>query len=180
VDYSAQLLAKPQYVKLADALGVSALISGDEPTAKEADQLGRAVGRRLARGRDAATMRRLVFSRLSGNIQRVRLIAFARQVPNSEEDADKTAAEKADAVVFDGFERGVVAGLTQQADRVVGVETTGTEPSNIKWYNSLGLSTVDNVEQYPGYYSLVQLFAGAKGDFGTKKSADALIPQVNP
>ncbi|MFT4050536.1 MAG: copper transporter [Solirubrobacterales bacterium] len=170
--YIAQLLAKPQYGKIAAALGVSGLIKGDEPTPAEADQLGRAVGRRLARGRNSTTMRRLVFSRLSGDLKRSRFFAYARQKPS---DAD-TASGK----VFDGFERGVVAGLSQQADRVAGIENTSTSPSNIKWYNSLGLSTVDDIQDYAGYYALVAIFNGAKGDYGTKDSADSLVPQVGP
>lgn len=172
VSYVAQLLAKPQYDKIAAALGVSRLIKGDEPTPAEADQLGRAVGRRLARGKNGTTMRRLVFSRLSGQFQRARLFAYARQEP--------TDADTASGKVFDGFERGVVAGLAQQADRVAGVENTTTSPSNIKWYNSLGLSTVDDIQDYAGFYALVAIFNGAKGDYGTKDSADSIVPQVGP
>lgn len=172
VVYVAQLLAKPQYTKIAEALGLSALFEGDSPSAKEADQLGRAVGRRLARGRNVVVMRRLVFSRFSGTFGRAHLFAYARQQP----PGNKSAQSK----VFDGFERGVVAGLSQQADRVAGVENTTTEPSNINWYNSLGLSTVDNIQDYSGYYALVAIFNGAKGDFGSKDSAGSLVPQVGP
>ncbi len=180
LSYIAQLVAKPRYNAIANALGVTSLIKGATPTPAEADQLGRAVGRRLARGKDKATMRRFVFSRLSGTITRVRLVAYARQVPvadgQSAEEADKLETDE--EKVFDGFERGVVAGLTQQADRVAGVENTTTEPSNIKWYKSLGLSTVDDIQDYSGRYALVQIFGGAKGDYGVKDSADAIAPQV--
>lgn len=172
VAYIAQLLAKPQYTKIAAALGVSSLLKDSTPTAAEADQLGRAVGRRIARGRNATAMRRLVFSRFSGDFKRSRLFAYARQqAPDVEGDRDK---------VYDGFERGVVAGLAQQAERVAGVESTTTAPSNIEWYNSLGLSTVDDIEAYAGYYALVAIFNGAKGDFGTKETADSIVPQVGP
>jgi hypothetical protein len=172
VQYIAQLLAKPQYAKIATELGLPELIPDETPTAQETDQLGRAVGRRLARGKNTGVMRRLVFSRLSGDLKRSRLFAYARQEPK---DADTDEGK-----VFDGFERGVVAGLTQQADRVVGVENTTTEPTNIKWYNSLGLSTVDDIQDYSGYYSLVAIFNGAKGDYGYKDSADSIVPQVGP
>ena len=73
-----------------------------------------------------------------------------------------------------------MAGLSQQAARVVGVETSATEPSNIKWYNSLGLSTVDDIQNYAGYYALVLILNGAKGDYGYKDTADAVIPPVAP
>lgn len=177
VEYVAQLVAEPEYQKIAAALDVEELIPDAEPTAQDADQLGRAIGRRLARGRDATALRRFVFSRLSGDIKRVRLIAYARQVPVPD-DTEDAAKVKPDAV-FDGFERGIVAGLSQQVDRVAGVETAGTVPSNIEWYNSLGLSTVDDVEDYSGHFSLVEIFDGAKGDFGSKETADAVVPEVS-
>jgi hypothetical protein len=170
VEYIAQLLAQPQYAKIAAALHVSGVIKDQTPTAAEADQLGRAVGRRLARGKSTGVMRRLVFSRLSGNLKRARLFAYARQqAPGATSD---------EAKVFDGFERGVVAGLAQQSDRVAGVESSTTGPSNIKWYQSLGLSTVDDIQDYAGYFSLVSIFNGAKGDYGYKDGADAIVPQV--
>jgi hypothetical protein len=172
IQYAGELLAKPQYQDLANAIGQPDLIDSDKPTSKQTDQLGRAVGRRLARGRDRTAMRRFVFSRLSGSISRVRLFTFARE----ESEEPKTN----DAKLLDGFERGVAAGLSQQAARVVGVETTATEPSSIKWYNSLGLSTVDDIENYSGYYALVLILNGAKGDYGYKDTADAVIPPVAP
>lgn len=170
VRYIAQLLQKPQYEKIASELGIADLLSGDELTPRQTDQLGRAVGRRLARGRDKDVMRRLVFSRLSGDIARVRLVAYARQVPA------KTDTSSEEWKLFDGFERGIVAGLTQQVDRVAGVEETTTEPTNIEWYNSLGLSTVDDIQDFAGFYSLVLIFDGAKGDFGTKDTAEEIVP----
>lgn len=172
VAYIAQLLAKPQYSKIANALDLEDVVKDETPTAAEADQLGRAVGRRLARGRNTTVMRRLVFSRLSGDIKRSRLFAYARQEP--------TDADTPEGKIFDGFERGVVAGLSQQAARVAGVENTTTEPSNIEWYNSLGLSTVDDIQDFAGYYSLVAIFNGAKGDYGYKDTADSIVPQVGP
>jgi hypothetical protein len=172
VEYIAQLLAKPEYAKIAEALNLTDVVTDETPTAAETDQLGRAVGRRLARGRNTGVMRRLVFSRLSGNLKRARFFAYARQ--------EASDADTAEGKVFDGFERGVVAGLSQQADRVAGVESTTTEPTNIKWYNSLGLSTVDDIQDYAGYYSLVSIFNGAKGDYGYKDSADSIVPQVGP
>lgn len=172
VRYIAQLLEKPQYEKIASELGISDLLSGADTTPQQTDQLGRAVGRRLARGRDKDVMRRLVFSRLSGDIVRVRLVAYARQVPAETDTGSK------EWKLFDGFERGIVAGLAQQVDRVAGVEETTTEPTNIKWYNSLGLSTVDDIQDFAGFYSLVLIFDGAKGDYGTKDSADAIVPQT--
>src|SRR3954449_13271363 len=172
IAYAGELLEKPRYQELAAAIGEPELIDSSKPTSKQTDQLGRAVGRRLARGRNRAAMRRFVFSRLSGNISRIRLFTFAREEPKDPKSND--------AKLLDGFERGVAAGLAQQAARVVGVETSATDPSNIKWYNSLGLSSVDDIENYAGYYALVLILNGAKGAYGYKDTADAVIPPVAP
>lgn len=169
--YAAELVRKPRYAALAAALDVPDVPAAGA-TAGQTERLGRAVGRRLSRGHERLVMRRFVFSKLSGNIKRVRLFAFARSAP----------AERAgdDAELLDAFQVGIVAGLAQEARRVVGVETLSVDPSNVKWYNDLGLSTIDNIELYPGHYALVLLLAGAKGDYGYKKTADAVIPPVAP
>jgi len=172
IAYAGELLAKPQYQALAVAIGHPELIDSSKPTSQQTDQLGRAVGRRLARGRSRDVMRRFVFSRLSGKISRVPLFTFAREEPANPDSNDSK--------LLDGFERGVAAGISQQAARVVGVETSQTNPSSIKWYNSLGFSTVDDIQSYPGYYALVLVLNGAKGDYGYKDTADAVIPPVAP
>lgn len=172
VAYSAELVAAPRYSQLAESLRIDGVVSGAEPTPKQAEKLGVAVGRRLARGRNLPQLRRFVFRRLSGDFGRVRLFAFSHKQP----PAPKTDPGRR----LDAFERGVVSGLAHDSQRVVGVETVGNSPSSIKWYNSLGLSSIDNIEQYAGHYSFVMVLDGAKGDYGVKKSADAVVPPVAP
>lgn len=171
LEYAAELVRKPRYAALAAALGVTGVPAADA-TAGDTERLGRAVGRRIARGRQKLVIRRFVFSKLSGDLNRVKLFAFSRSAPT-----DKTGG---DADLLDAFQAGIVAGIAQSARRVVGVETLLAEPSNIRWYNGLGLSTVDNIELYPGHYAFVLLLDGAKGDYGYKKTADAVIPPVAP
>lgn len=171
LSYAAELVRKPRYAALAAALGVAGIPATDTTTG-QTERLGRAVGRRLARGRERLVMRRFVFSKLSGNIRRVRLFAFARSA--------QTERAGGDALLLDAFQAGIVAGIAQQARRVVGVETLSSDPSNVKWYNGLGLSTVDNIELFPGHYAFVLVLAGAKGDYGYKQTADAVIPPVAP
>lgn len=169
--YAAELVRQPRYAAMAAALGVTGFPAvGAAPI--QIEKLGRAVGRRMARGRNTLVLRRFVFSKLSGNVKRVRLFTFARSAP--------AARAGRDAQLLDAFQAGIVAGLAQQARRVVGIETLSTVPSNIKWYNGLGLSSVDNVELYPGHYALVLVLAGAKGDYGYKQTADAVFPPVAP
>lgn len=172
VQYSAELVAEPRYGDLAASLGVDGVIDGAEPTPKQTEKLGVAVGRRLARGRNLPQIRRFAFRRLSGDLGRVRLFAFSRKEPA---DPKTDPGRRLDA-----FERGVVTGLAAVAQRVVGVETSPNDPSSIKWYNSLGLSSVDNIEQYAGHYSFVMVLDGAKGDYGFKDTADAVVPPVAP
>ncbi|HEV7918032.1 MAG TPA: copper transporter [Solirubrobacterales bacterium] len=172
VAFAGEMVAKPRYADLAEKLRV-ANISGDEILPKDAERLGRVAGRRIARGRSRLALRQFVFSRLSGRYNRTRLYVVVRKPPENDSKSDE--AERLDA-----FERGVVAGLAQGADRVVGVEKSDANPSSIRWYNSLGLSTIDDVEQPAGHYALVLVLGGAKGDYGFKQSADAVIPPVAP
>ncbi len=173
IAFAAELANKPRYGELAAALGVPGLATpGDLPTVIQAERLGIAVGKRIARGRSRLQLRRFAFSKLSGDLRSARLFAFARNEPR----AIKTDAGRR----LDAFERGIVAGLSRGAQRVVGVETGTTAPSSVKWYGSLGLSSIDNIEQYAGHYAFVLVLAGAKGDYGFKKTADAVIPPVAP
>lgn len=172
IGYTAELVAKPQYAELAAALRIPEVITADAVTTKQTERLGAAVGRRLARGRERLVLRRLVFSRLSGSISRVRQYAFARQAP-----AD---LKEESGSLYDAFQSGIVVGLSENSSRVVGIEATGADPSNVSWYNDRGLSTVDDVERYAGRYALVLVLAGAKGDYGYKDSADAPVPPVAP
>lgn len=176
IAYVAELVGKPRYVDLAREIGADVSMRGDAGvdafTVKQAERLGVAVGHRIARGQNRLQLRRLAFRKLSGNMRKVRLFVFARREP--------TAIKTPDGRRLDAFERGVVKGLAADAARVVGVETSGTHPSNVKWYASLGLSSVDHLEQFSGHYALVLVLTGAKGDYGYKDTADAVIPTVAP
>jgi len=59
--------------------------------------------------------------------------------------------------------------------------TTGraTDPSQVRWYESLDLASVDNVNRPSGKASLVYALAGsADGAYGTKGTADAIVPEA--
>jgi hypothetical protein len=58
------------------------------------------------------------------------------------------------------------------------VETTDTKPSQVGWYRDHDMASVDDVDQLPGRAALVFALAGADGAFGTKSSADALLPKA--
>jgi hypothetical protein len=61
---------------------------------------------------------------------------------------------------------------------VVGAETTETKPSQVSWYRDHKISSVDDIDQLPGRAALVFSLAGAEGAYGTKSSADALLPKA--
>ena len=80
--------------------------------------------------------------------------------------------------VLNSFEDGLMTGLGGNNGTVVGVETTGTKPSQVGWYRDHDMASVDDVDQLPGRAALVFALAGADGAFGTKSSADALLPKA--
>ncbi len=59
---------------------------------------------------------------------------------------------------------------------VVGVERSGTDPSSIAFFDALGLTTVNNVEDVAGQVALVYALRGAQGNFGVGEDADELLP----
>ena len=80
--------------------------------------------------------------------------------------------------VLDDFEDGLMTGLSNNNGTVVGVETTDTDPSQVGWYRDHDLASVDDVDQLPGRAALVFALAGADGAFGTKSTADGLLPKA--
>lgn len=80
--------------------------------------------------------------------------------------------------VLDDFEDGLMTGLSNNNGTVVGVETTDTKPSQVGWYRDHNLASVDDVDQLPGRAALVFALAGADGAFGTKSTADGLLPKA--
>jgi Copper transport outer membrane protein, MctB len=86
--------------------------------------------------------------------------------------------QKAQQTVLNDFEDGLMTGLSGNNGTVVGVETTDTKPSQVSWYRDHALASVDDVDQLPGRAALVFALAGADGAFGTKSSADALLPKA--
>lgn len=61
---------------------------------------------------------------------------------------------------------------------VFGVENSDVGFSYMKDYQKLKVSTVDNVDYYPGQYSLVMAVAGKPGNYGIKPTAKQLMPSI--
>ena len=77
------------------------------------------------------------------------------------------------------FEQGLVDGLTSGGTQVVGVESSTTAPSQIRWFNQRRLASVDNLDQPVGQAALVFTLAGANGAYGIKDTAQALLPNAS-
>jgi hypothetical protein len=86
--------------------------------------------------------------------------------------------QKPEQSVLNDFEDGLMTGLSINNGTVVGVETTDTKPSQVGWYRDHDLASVDDVDQLPGRAALVFALAGADGAFGTKSTADGLLPKA--
>ncbi len=83
------------------------------------------------------------------------------------------------AKVADEFEAGLIEGATSASVVTVGVELTSTEPSQISWYKSRDISSVDDLDTAAGRAALAFTLAGAHGSYGEKPSADSgLLPRV--
>ena len=114
--------------------------------------------------------RRIVFSTSSGAYNGLDAVVVVRSEP--------TGLTGVPASVNRAFENGLTGGLGLGNAPVVGIETTSTAPSQVSWYRSHGLSSVDNLNQLPVKVSLVFALAGASGSYGTKPTAQALLPKA--
>jgi hypothetical protein len=114
--------------------------------------------------------RRVVFSTSSGAYNGLDSVIVVR--------SDATALAAPQASVNRAFENGLMGGLALGNAPVVGIETTTTTPSQIPWYRSHGLSSVDDLNQLAGKVALVFALAGASGSYGTKPTAQALLPKA--
>lgn len=117
-------------------------------------------------GRLVGLVRRELFSSVSGEFDAVEGAVLIRGTPG--EDAPN-----------EDFVNALVAGMRQAGPPVVGVERTTSEPSQVRWYSTHDLPSVDNVDQPAGQASLVFALSGeADGAYGVKPSADALVPEA--
>jgi hypothetical protein len=81
------------------------------------------------------------------------------------------------------FESGLIAGVNAVGVPAVGVELSNTEPSQIPWFKSQGISSVDDLDTLAGQAALIYALTdrsgiGQHGAFGVKSTADSLLPSV--
>jgi hypothetical protein len=135
------------------------------------ERFGRRVGRQLVNGGDLVDrLRHDLFSSSRGEYRGLDGIVYVRQ-RDGLEGGDKSAQ--------DSFESGLLAAMKDTKVGLVGVETTGTDPSQVGFLSGKDVASVDDVDLTAGKTAVVWVFAdGATGRYGVKGSAEHLLPKA--
>lgn len=156
-----------------DTAALAGLFGGERPRQAErerrrAELAARRVGTALVEGGglyDRA--RETTLSAFSGAAEPVDGVVVARQRP---------ALEGPEEAASEALEREFIAGMLAAGVPVVGAERTDADPSSTAFFDSLGLTTVDNIDTVAGRVALVYALRGAQGNFGVGEEADELVP----
>jgi hypothetical protein len=135
------------------------------------ERFGERLGRQLVSGGSLPErLRHDVFSTSRGEYRGLDGIVYVR---------DREGLEGADKQAQDRFEAGLLAGIQDAKAALVGVEHTGTDPSQVGFFADHDLASVDDLDLPPGRTAVVWLFAdGAAGKYGVKGSAERLLPKA--
>jgi Copper transport outer membrane protein, MctB len=76
------------------------------------------------------------------------------------------------------FDSGFIAGVAKVGVPTVGVELSGTEPSQVPWYQSQNMSSVDDLDTVAGQAALIYALTGSHGAYGMKASAESILPDI--
>ncbi|MBN8869621.1 MAG: copper transporter [Solirubrobacterales bacterium] len=135
---------------------------------------GRTIGRQLIGGGRILTLTRSeLMSQSSGQFAGLDGLIIYRAEPEDLEPEAKEQAEKLD--------RAIIEGAASTRARLVGIETTGTDPSTVGFLRDRNLTTVDNLDQPAGKVSVVYALNGTEGAFGVKDDASRVLPELlNP
>lgn len=159
-----------------DTSGVAAQATGYRYTALGSDpslvrQFGVRIGKQLVSG--GQLLERVHTSLLSsydGELGKLEGLVVVRGDPTGmSEQVAKTTAE---------FESGLIAGVASEGVPAVGVELSGTEPSQVPWYKAENLASVDDLDTVAGRAALAFALSGDHGTYGIKSTADSLLPSV--
>jgi hypothetical protein len=121
-------------------------------------------------GKLVQRVRRSLLTSSSGSFAGMDAVVLVRQDPGNRSDA-QARTDRA-------FEDGLLSGLTQNTVPVVGVELSSTQSSQISWYQSHNLPSVDSIDRFAGRVALVFTLTGASGSYGVKSTAKALLPNA--
>jgi hypothetical protein len=76
------------------------------------------------------------------------------------------------------FESGFMQGVAVARVPAVGVELSASEPSQVPWYKGENIASVDDLDVPAGQAALIYALSGSRGAYGTKPTADSLLPNV--
>ena len=157
---------------------VFASLGAEESRAATAliERFGVIVGRQLVSG--GVLVERELISRVRAGL----LSAFDGQLSKLDGlvvvRADPSGMTPQQARATAAFQAGLIDGATDVGVPVVGVELTSTEPSQVPWYQSQNMASVDDLQTTAGQAALIYALGGSHGAYGTKSSADSLLPNV--
>jgi hypothetical protein len=146
------------------------------PAPELLEDFGTIVGKQLVSG--GANVNRELISRVrahlltafDGQLGRLDAVVVVRnEPPTLTPEQSKTAGE---------FDSGLIGGIAAVGLPIVGVELSSTEPSQIAWYQGKDLSSVDDLDATAGQAALAYALTGSHGAYGTKATADSLLPNV--
>ena len=136
-----------------------------------AQALGTGIGRQLVLGGPLLDrLRDQLFSRSSGRFADLDGLIVVRAQPEDLSPEERSATGRLEGGLLDGVEATAVT--------AVGAEREDTEPSSVAQFEGAALPTVDNVNRVAGRVALVFALLGAQGNFGSKDTADQLLPDL--
>lgn len=113
-----------------------------------------------------------LFSRSSGEggpLDGVVLVRGPSGTADPDDDADAATT---------ALETGMVTGVAAAGEPTVAVERSGVSESSIPFFAPFDVATVDNADLTAGRVALVFSLLGAEGAFGSKDTADSLLPEL--
>jgi hypothetical protein len=127
-------------------------------------------GGQLVNGELLSRVRSSLLSAFDGRLGKLEGLVLVR--------ADPTGMTVPEAQASAAFESGLLAGLAAAGLPVVGAELSSTEPSEVPWYESKNISSVDDLDATAGQAALIYALTGSRGAYGAKPTADSLLPNV--
>lgn len=134
-------------------------------------KFGMRVGIQLVNGGQlVAKLRDRLLSSFNGQLGRLQGVVVVH--------ADPSGLPPDQALAVSDFESGVMAGIAAAKVPAVGVEFTSSSPSQIPWFKSQDMASVDDLDTLAGRAALIFALAGAHGSYGLKPTAESLLPHV--